>query len=535
MNENKLFVYARKSTDDPKRQVRSIGDQLAEARALGIKEGVAVVDILIETQTAKMPGRPVFNTMLDHIEAGEASGIIAWHPDRLARNSIDAGRIIHLVDTGAIKTLLFPTYRFDATPQGKLGLAIEFGISKYYVDKLSADITRGHRQKVLSGIWPTFSPLGYVNDRDSRTIVPDPVRGPLVRKAFELYATANYTLDQITAAMNALGLKSRDDVPLSRTQYHRLFQNPIYYGVIRFRNDHFEGKHEPLITKELFDRVQVTVRSKSRPKSPVLKPYLYRGQFHCGECGRLITTERQKGHNYLRCTKWRTTCSQRYVREEPITEQVTNALRHVALPAEWADWMIGEAAVERKKDIEATSAYVESVRSHIKETDEQLERLLNAYVERVLSLDEYREAKKKLIDAKRQSEEKLITLERNRINSFEPITEFLNAAKQAGILAEAGTEEEKRDFFKKVASNPNLFNRELRFEPRGAWKLVAGQGSFAQDNVAPEVPGATLIGETRLDSSKRRGGDSNSRYPFGQTGFRNRRIQPLCHLSSGRG
>jgi site-specific DNA recombinase len=507
----RVFLYTRKSTDDPKRQVRSIPDQLAEVRVLAAKEGVKVVDTFMETQTAKKPGRPIFGSMLDRIEAGEASGILAWHPDRIARNSVDAGRIIYLVDTGAIQSLLFPTYRFDPTPQGKLGLAIEFGISKYYVDKLSADIERGHRQKALNGIWPGFSPLGYVNDRVSRTIVPDPVRGPLVRKAFELYATGNYTLDQITEAMNALGLKSRNDVPLSRAQFHRLFQNPIYYGVIRFRGEHYEGKHEPLITKELFDRVQSTVRSKSRPHSPVLKPYLYRGLFHCGECGRLITTERQKGHNYLRCTKWRTPCSQRYVREEPITEQVTAALRLVALPAHWADWMLGEAAEERKKDVETMTAYVEGVNTHIKDIEGQLDRLLNAYIERVLSLDEYREAKKKLIDKKRQAEEQLITVERNRTTSFEPIVSFLHEAKQAGIVAENGTPEEKRDFFKKVASNPNLFNRELRFDPRGAWQVVAGQRSFAQDNVAPSIDGATSLGETHDVLLKRRGRDSNPR------------------------
>src|ERR1700677_1697526 len=137
---NRFFLYARKSTDDPKRQLRSIKDQIAETRDLAIREGIEIVDTFVEKQTAKKPGRPVFNEMLERIERGEASGILAWHPDRLARNSLDGGRLIWLVDTGKIVGLKFPSFRFDPTPQGKLSLAIEFGISKYYVDKLSEDI-----------------------------------------------------------------------------------------------------------------------------------------------------------------------------------------------------------------------------------------------------------------------------------------------------------------------------------------------------------------------------------------------------------
>ena len=106
----KFFIYTRKSTDSEDRQVRSIADQLAELRELAKKENIDVVDTLVEKQTAKKPGRPIFAEMLKRIEAGEAKGILAWHPDRLARNSVDGGQIIYLVDTGIIQELKFPTF-----------------------------------------------------------------------------------------------------------------------------------------------------------------------------------------------------------------------------------------------------------------------------------------------------------------------------------------------------------------------------------------------------------------------------------------
>ena len=116
-----------------------------------------VVREFVESKTAKEPGREIFNEMVASIEKNEAEGILAWHPDRLARNSIDGGRIIYLVDTGKITTLKFPTFWFDPTPQGKFMLSIAFGQSKYYVDNLSENIKRGIRQKLRNGIWPAWA------------------------------------------------------------------------------------------------------------------------------------------------------------------------------------------------------------------------------------------------------------------------------------------------------------------------------------------------------------------------------------------
>src|SRR5690349_1821517 len=103
MSDHTFFIYARKSTDDLSRQVRSIDDQIAELREMARRDNLTIANIFIEKQTAKIPGRPIFNEMLDRVENGEANGILAWHPDRLSRNSMDGGRVIYLIDTGNIK------------------------------------------------------------------------------------------------------------------------------------------------------------------------------------------------------------------------------------------------------------------------------------------------------------------------------------------------------------------------------------------------------------------------------------------------
>ena len=128
----KYFIYARKSTDEPERQILSIEAQIEELREFANKERLEVVKTYMESRTAKKPGRPIFNEMLSEIEKGKAEGILTWHPDRLARNSMDGGRIIYLIDAGKMQSLKFPTFWFEDTPQGKFMLNIAFGQSKYW-------------------------------------------------------------------------------------------------------------------------------------------------------------------------------------------------------------------------------------------------------------------------------------------------------------------------------------------------------------------------------------------------------------------
>jgi hypothetical protein len=176
----------------------------------------------------------------------------------------------------------------------------------------------------------------------------------------------------------------------------------------------------------------------------------------------------------------------------------------------------------------------EAIRSQIREVDDKLDRLTTAYLDQALSLPEYKDARSRLIENKQALKENLAEAEAQQGNWFEPAIRFVEASKSAAFLAEEGTDEEKRDFLKKVGSNLTITNRHLSVVPRGAWQLVVDQGSFAQRHTPAPPFGAGLVGETHPGLQQRRGGDSNSRYPCGQTGFRNRRIQPLCHLSGSR-
>ncbi|MEK7112235.1 MAG: recombinase family protein, partial [Patescibacteria group bacterium] len=110
----KYFLYARKSTEDEERQVMSIEAQLAELQEYAKRENILITETFIESKSAKKPGREVFNKMMAKVSLSkEPIGLLAWHPDRLARNSIDGGQIIYSIDISKIVSLRFPTFWFE--------------------------------------------------------------------------------------------------------------------------------------------------------------------------------------------------------------------------------------------------------------------------------------------------------------------------------------------------------------------------------------------------------------------------------------
>ena len=205
----KYFIYARKSTEDEERQQLSIPAQIDELRQFAKKEKLKVIDTFIESKTAKKPGRKLFNQMLEKIELGVADSIISWHPDRLARNAVDSGQILHLLDTNKLVDLKFPTLQFQNNAQGLFMLSISFGQSKYFIDNLSENTKRGLRQKIRQGGYPTQAPLGYLNDRLNKTVIVDKKKAPIIKQAFNHYSTGKYSLEAISNFFAKQGILSR--------------------------------------------------------------------------------------------------------------------------------------------------------------------------------------------------------------------------------------------------------------------------------------------------------------------------------------
>jgi DNA invertase Pin-like site-specific DNA recombinase len=334
----KYFLYARKSTEDDDKQVMSIEAQLFELREYARRENLEILKEFTEAKSAKTPGREQFAKMMEAIEHGEANGIISWHPDRLARNSIDGGKVIYLVDTGKIASLRFPQFWFEPTPQGKFMLQVAFGQSKYFSDNLVENVKRGMRQKLRRGEWLTKAPYGYVNNLRTRNIDPHPVYSKIVVRAFEEYSKGIYTFESLAKLLAELGLVTSARTPLAKSSVVKMLTNRAYLGFIKYHDEWYNGSFAPILSPTLFEAVQKVLKFKQRPRKEKSHHNFPFVQFaRCGECASMITAQYATNrwgtkYTYYRCTKKHGPCSQKYIQEHALAAQIQALLQTVSLP-----------------------------------------------------------------------------------------------------------------------------------------------------------------------------------------------------------
>ena len=480
----KYILYARKSTEEDDRQVLSIEAQLVELQEYAAKEKLEIVGpTFVETKTAKEPGRMKFAEMLSLIERGKADGIISWHPDRLARNSVDGGKIIHFVDRGLIKSLKFPTFWFEPTPQGLFMLNIAFGQSKYFVDNLRENVKRGLRQKIRNGVWPGWAPVGYMNNLKTRGIDIDLDKSPKVQKMFELYSTGSYTLLSLANWCKENNLRGNLDKEMSINTVYKILQNIFYIGLMKYNGEIFEGTHESLISKKLFDLCQEVMSKRGKQKEIRKHNFSFLGLMKC-TCGASITAETQKGFVYYRCTKKKGLCQEKhYLREESLTEQITSFLQKVSLSSQDTEKVLAALDQEQEKARQDSQAEVNVSKAQLSQVEIKLQKLLDIYLADALSTEEYAAKKQSLLSQKMSLSEKITDFEQKGLSWLEPAREFVKSLNQAANLIQTDNLSELPTFLKNIGSNHILQNRQFFFTPKIQYKLVAERSEANQNSL----------------------------------------------------
>ncbi len=470
----KYFVYCRKSTESEDKQVLSIDSQRAEIeRSFARLPGVSIVAILEESYSAKAPGRPVFNKMLNRIERGEAEGIIAWHPDRLARNSVDGGRIIYLLDKNRLKDLKFASFSFENNPQGKFMLSIIFGYSKYYVDSLSENVKRGNRAKIERGWLPTMPPIGYKNDKENKTIVRDPEHFPIIKRIIDLALTGTYSLQALCQVTHETWRyltpkrKRTGGKPLGVSTLHRLLANPFYAGYFYWNGTLYKGKHEPMISLAEHQRLLDVVQRKG-VKRPSRLYFPYTGLMRCGNCGLRITAEKHTNrwgtsYAYYHCTRKSRTirCNQLWIEVKALEAQLVDFLRGVTISKDFEEWVIREGLPAEQK----AQVSLQETRSSLERTDaelrQQLSILTDLRIGNYIPEPDFLARRKKLELEIEATQRRLAELDKGE-SWFEPLTSVISFSKCAVPWLLAGDDETKRAIIKTVGSNLILLDKKLK-------------------------------------------------------------------------
>ncbi|MGA2186339.1 MAG: recombinase family protein [Bryobacteraceae bacterium] len=473
----RYFLYCRKSSEAEDRQVLSIESQRDEVKRLVSSwPDVTIVETLEESMSARSPGRPIFDAMLKRIEKGEADGIIAWHPDRLARNSIDGGRIIYLLDKGQLKDLRFATFTFENSSQGKFMLSIIFGYSKYYVDNLSENIRRGLRTKLQHGWLPGLPPAGYLNEPELRTIVPDPERFPLLRRMWELMLTGAYSPSEIRAiATEQWGLRSKTrkrigGKPFSLSAVYDMFANSFYAGVITRHGLTYPGKHHPMVTLDEFESVQVLLGRPGRPR-PKVRTFAFTGIMRCGYCGCSITAEQHTKRSgltfvYYHCTRKRTVrCTEPAIALGDLERQIIMFLESITISDEMHRWILGRLDRFAREESTRDGTSRNSVEASLQAVGRQLENLTKLRVRDLISDEEFASQREAL-----QNEKLRLT---QRLNADESSADWIEPARMLVLFSNRavswfldGNLEVKRLILLVAGLNPTLSGRQLNVDAK---------------------------------------------------------------------
>ena len=297
----RYILYARKSTDAGDKQVQSIDDQIRIMKKRAQAEGLTVVKILKEAKSGGHPGiRENFNKMIQMINDGKANGILAWKLDRISRNPQDSGYIHQMINDGKIAWIL--TDGRDYCEDDDIIFDVESSMDARYRKDLMKGVRRGLRSKADKGWRPGMTPIGYLNDRIDKTIIPDPDTWDLVRKVFDKYLTGTVSVAQLTKYAEEIGLRTHrrrkiGGKPISISGMHTLLTNIFYTGKFAYgpkgNKRVYTGSHPAMITMEEYEHIQDLHGGKHNNR-PQKEPYNYllRGILKCAVCGYAVVPEK---------------------------------------------------------------------------------------------------------------------------------------------------------------------------------------------------------------------------------------------------
>ena len=369
--------------------------------------GAVVVDEFADRgESARTADRPELQRMLEFLVANAVTYVIVHKIDRLARNRADDVAINLAIRQAGVQ-LVSVTENIDETPSGILLHGIMSSIAEFYSRNLANEVIKGSVQKAKSGGTPMRAPTGYLNVRgmingqEVRGIEIDPVRGPLMKWAFDAYASGKWTIRTLTDELNDRGLTSTPgpktpSKPLGTSNLQRLLRHPYYIGIVRYRGVLYQGKHEPLVDPETWQRVQELLAARNIAGEKQREhPHYLKGSVYCGNCGsRLVVSHAKNRHGtiyeYFICLgrqQKRTTCTQQAIRIDVAEDAVVSEYAKIRLTAEQADEVRDFVLEEMAKLHNHTQAERDRLEWRMKALRNEQQKLLDAHYADAIPLD----------------------------------------------------------------------------------------------------------------------------------------------------
>lgn len=484
----KYILYARKSSESEDRQVQSIDDQIDRLKELGANLKLNIVEVLTEAKSAKRPDeRAVFQTLLNKIEKGEADAILCWQINRLSRNPMDSGRLQMMLQDGVIKSIRTIDREYQPTDNVLL-FSVESGMANQFILDLRKNTLRGLDSKVSKGWLPARAPVGYLNDVLNKTIIKDPDRFNTVRKMWDLMLTGSYNPTKIVEIANTeWGLRTlkrqrSGNKPLSESSIYRTLTNKFYAGIVCYKDMEYPGAHEPMISMNEFDRVQILLGRAGKPK-PQVHEFAFTGIIKCGTCGCYVTaeektkfyktTKKTSHYTYYRCTRRKrrdTECHEPAITKADLENQIEAEILKFTIDPDFRDFALSKLHRNNDNEIEARTQIRRSLEKTYCETQKQLDNLTKMryrdLIDDALFIKESAHLRSVLAKTQQQLNES-----HDRSEKWLELTaQAFHFATDAYTAFKSGDLRVKREIFNTIGKNYVLRNGEIHIEQQ-EWLL----------------------------------------------------------------
>lgn len=460
------FAYVRVSTVRQGEKGTSLGEQHDAIVAFAARHEIRILEWFEERETAAKQGRGEFSRMMQLLKHRRDHGVIFHKIDRGARNLKDWSNIQDLIEIGV--SVYFAHESVDMTTRGgRLTADLLAVIASDYIRNLRDEVKKGIRGRLKQGLFPLQAPIGYLDQGGGVPKIPDPLRAPLVRQAFELYASGRYTLMSLAVEMERRGLRNRRGKRLDDKRLNDILRRPFYMGLIQMAGSIYDGVHQPIVSKQLFDRVQFALSSKAQARI-IRHEFTYRRMIRCAACGYCLVGERQKGNVYYRChTRG---CPATSIREHQVENAIGTALARVSFtPAQAAELAV-IAAKNRERAAKAAEAAKQSLALHLQQVEARLSKLTDAFLDGAVDELLFESKKAELLSCKAELRDKALDMDssdgEDRLKKFLELTTNL----QPGYIS--ANSSEKQEIVKSVTSNLALSGEKLEITLRSPFREI---------------------------------------------------------------
>lgn len=471
----RYYAYIRVS-DKKQEGGASLTEQRREIERYATRSDLEIIRWFQDVETAAKTGRKNFVAMLRDLRKGKAEGVIFHKIDRSSRNRTEWAKLNDLFDDGV--DVHFAHEGVDMSSRsGRVAADVQAALAIHYIANLRDETIKGMWGRLRQGLLPWTAPPGYRNEGGGKPKTIDPHHGPLVRTAFELFSTGRYSLRALAKEMERRGLRWHrgrhgSETKVTKNGIRAMLRNSFYIGVIQVKTtgETFEGVHESLISKSLFDKVQAVMDGRLNMK--IRKhDFAYRKMLPCPTCDWKLTGERQKGrYVYYRCHH--RPCSV-CIPERNVDRGVRDALEPLRFSEDERHYLKGRLRALEKSKGGATAEKRRTARATLARIDERLMRLTDAFVDGDLEKDLFERRKKKLLLEKRDAEELLDAEKRGKQKERDTCALYLELATSALQSFEDGDLLEKRELLRELTSNWIIEEKNVFVELASPYREVA--------------------------------------------------------------